>query len=114
MKILALIAAAAPFFCAAAFAQVQPSESNLATVFVGVNLLPMDSDRVVRNQNVLVAHGKIVAIGASVPVPTEARIVDGHGTSFLSPGLADMHVHSDTSRAMAVFLAYGEIGRAHV
>jgi hypothetical protein len=107
LKILALIAAAAPFFCAAAFAQVQPSESNLATVFVGVNLLPMDSDRVVRNQNVLVAHGKIVAIGASVPVPTEARIVDGHGTSFLSPGLADMHVHSDSSGDMKVYLANG-------
>ena len=34
-------------------------------------------------------------------------VIDGHGTAFLSPGLADMHTHSTTSRDMLVYLASG-------
>lgn len=77
------------------------------TAFVDVNLLPMDSARVLSDQTVLVEDGKIKAIGSGLPVPAGATVIDGHGTAYLSPALADMHVHSDTSEDMKVYLANG-------
>jgi cytosine/adenosine deaminase-related metal-dependent hydrolase len=46
------------------------------------------------DQTVLVAQGRITAVGpsAKVPVPTGARTLDAQGR-FLMPGLWDMHVH---------------------
>lgn len=79
---------------------------SAATVFIHVNVLPMDRDRVLDNQSVLIEDGTIKAIGPSVTVPAGARVIDG-ADRFLSPGLADMHVHSDTSRDMLLFLANG-------
>ncbi|MEO3749266.1 amidohydrolase family protein [Streptomyces sp. B6B3] len=48
-----------------------------------------------RDQNVLVRDGRILAAGHlhRVPVPSDARVVDGRGR-FLIPGLADMHTHA--------------------
>jgi imidazolonepropionase-like amidohydrolase len=81
--------------------------ADTATLFTHVNVVPMDRERVLSNQSVLVEDGRIKDIGAKLSAPAGAREIDGHGTEFLSPGLADMHVHSDTSRDMAVFLANG-------
>ena len=72
-----------------------------------VCVLPMDTNRVLHDQTVLVRGSKIVAVGSSIAVPTDAMVIDGHGTACLSPGLADMHVHSDTIEDMKVFLANG-------
>jgi hypothetical protein len=113
LKLFSLIVAALPFLCSPAFAHAaQPqstatAEAAATTAFVSVNLLPMDTDRIVRNQSVLVEDGKIVAIGSALAIPKNARIIDGHGRTFLSPGLADMHVHSDTTGDMQVYLANG-------
>jgi hypothetical protein len=106
LKLLTLIAATLPFLGSPAFAQTSQPQPTAITAFVSVNLLPMDSDRIVRDQTVLVENGKIVAIGSAVPIPDKARVIDGHG-AFLSPGLADMHVHSDTTGDMLVYLANG-------
>ncbi len=76
-------------------------------LFAHVNVVPMDRERVLRDQSVLVRDGAIAAIGPDLAAPAGARIVDGHGTQYLSPGLADMHIHSTTRRDMAVFLAHG-------
>lgn len=76
------------------------------TAFVGVNVVPMDRERVMWNRTVLVEEGKIVAIGRRLGIPKSAHMVDGHG-AFLSPGLSDMHTHSDTSEDMKVYLANG-------
>lgn len=64
------------------------------TVFVGVNVIPMDRERVLRDQTVVVRDGVIVEIGDArkVRVPQGAQRIDGRG-KFLIPGLADMHVH---------------------
>jgi hypothetical protein len=67
----------------------------------------MDAQRVLRDQTVLVEDGKVKAVGPGLPAPPGARIVDGRGTAYLSPGLADMHTHSDTRQDMAVYLAAG-------
>jgi len=62
--------------------------------FVGVNVLPMDSERVIENQTVVVSNGVIQAVGpaASTPVPAGATRVDASG-KYLMPGLAEMHGH---------------------
>jgi len=62
--------------------------------FVDVSVLPMDRDRVLSGQTVLVRDGRITAVGpsASVQVPPDAQRIDGRG-KYLMPGLAEMHAH---------------------
>jgi hypothetical protein len=67
----------------------------------------MDTNRVLRDQTVLVQGDKIAAIGSSIVVPTDATVIDGRGSACLSPGLADMHIHTDTVEDMKLFLANG-------
>lgn len=92
---------------AASAASAELPSTPAVTAFVNVNVVPMDAERVLRNQMVLVEDGKIKAVGSSLPVPANVQVIDGHGTAFLSPGLADMHVHADTRRDMALYLANG-------
>jgi imidazolonepropionase-like amidohydrolase len=77
------------------------------TVFVGVNVLPMDTERVLLGQSVVVRDGVIAEIGAvdAVAVPGGARVIYGRGR-WLVPGLIDMHVHI---RAVDLprYIAYG-------
>jgi hypothetical protein len=77
------------------------------TLFEHVNVVPMDRQRILRDQSVLVDGDTIRAIAAQLDAPAGAQVIDGHGTEYLSPGLADMHVHSTTSRDMVLFLANG-------
>jgi imidazolonepropionase-like amidohydrolase len=65
------------------------------TAFVDVNVVPMDTERVLAHQTVLVAGGHITALGpaSQVKVPAGAVRVDGRG-KYLMPGLTDMHLHS--------------------
>jgi imidazolonepropionase-like amidohydrolase len=64
------------------------------TAFVGVTVVPMDTERVLPNHTVLIQNGWITALGPSgqVTVPTGAVRIDGRGR-YLVPGLADMHAH---------------------
>ena len=94
------------FFCFAARTSADTPPSTV-TAFVNVNVLPMDSERVLSNQTVLVEGGKIAAIGPALPVPVGATVIDGHGSAYLSPSLADMHIHADTAEDMKVYLANG-------
>jgi imidazolonepropionase-like amidohydrolase len=61
---------------------------------VDVNVIPMDRERMLAGQTVLVRDGDIVAIGpsASVIIPRGAIRVEGRG-KYLMPGLVDSHVH---------------------
>ena len=65
------------------------------TAFVGANVLPMDRERVLPDQTVLVRDGRIVAVGprTSVEVPPGATVIDAAG-KYLMPGLAEMHGHT--------------------
>ena len=67
---------------------------NKVIAFVDVNVIPMDEERVLENQTVIVHDGVIEKIGNSseVDVPDSALVIDGHG-KYLMPGLVDMHVH---------------------
>lgn len=66
----------------------------LATiVFQNVNVIPMTSDKVVRNQTVIVENGRIVAVNKlQAKLPEGATVIDGSG-KYLAPGLAEMHGH---------------------
>jgi hypothetical protein len=90
-----------------ALAAPPASPAPPGVAFVHVNVVPMDREHVLRNQTVVVAGNRIVAVGADVEPPAGAAIIDGHGTAWLSPGLADMHTHSDSARDMALYLANG-------
>lgn len=81
--------------CLNAVAAVVVSAQDLpTTAFVDVSLVPMDRERVLSHQTVLVRGDRIMAIGpiGTVAMPAAARRVDGRG-KFLLPGLADMHAH---------------------
>ena len=88
---------------AASRAPVAPDLSSLLTVaqaapeavaFTNVNVVPMDSERVLGNQTVLVEQGRIRRLGSAseVRVPAGVTTVDGSG-KYLMPGLAEMHGH---------------------
>jgi imidazolonepropionase-like amidohydrolase len=76
--------------------------------FVGVDLVPMDKERVLRNQTVIVHQGKVVQIDDStkVRVPQDAVSIDGRG-KFLMPGLVDMHTHTWGEADFVLFIANG-------
>ena len=74
------------------FAESVIAISAQTTAFVGVNVIPMDKERVLTNQTVLISKGIITAIGKNVKVPKDAQIIDGKG-KYLIPGLMDMHTH---------------------
>jgi imidazolonepropionase-like amidohydrolase len=56
--------------------------------------IPMDRERVLANQTVVVKNGLIAEIGDAkkVKLPKDAVRVDGTG-KYLIPGLVDMHTH---------------------
>lgn len=98
-----------------ASAQANPAAApGTVTAFVDVNVVPMDAERVRRHQTVLVRDGRIEAIGDSLPIPSGARIVDGRGRAYLSPGLADMHTHASSADEMKVYLANGVTSVLHM
>ena len=70
------------------------AQGSSATAFVNVNVIPMDSERVLERQTVIVQGDRIVAIGAvdEVSVPAEAQVIEGNG-GYLIPGLTDAHFH---------------------
>jgi hypothetical protein len=67
---------------------------DTALVITNVNVLPMDRERLVVRQTVVVEHGVITQIGPTgrVRIPAGAKTVDGT-RRYLMPGIADVHVH---------------------
>lgn len=72
-----------------------PDPQPEVVAFVDVHVVPMDSERVLADQTVVVRGDRIETIGptASTPVPDGAFRIEGRGR-YLVPGLADMHVHT--------------------
>jgi len=76
------------------------------TAFVDVNVVPMDTERVLERCTVLVRDGRIAAVGKEVAVPDDAVRIEGRG-GYLMPGLADMHAHNWYPGEHLLFLANG-------
>lgn len=86
-----------------------PTADHRRTVaFVDVNVVPMDSERILERHTVLVREGRIAEIGDAdtVQAPKDALHIDGHG-NYLMPGLTDMHVHLYTPQEFPLYLAHG-------
>jgi imidazolonepropionase-like amidohydrolase len=69
--------------------------SESAIAITHVNLIPMDRERVIPDQTVIIQNGRIASIGPAdaTELPGDmSLVIDGRG-QYLMPGLADMHVH---------------------
>lgn len=86
--------------------QVKQAEEVIA--FVDVNLVPIDAERIIQNQIVLVQDGRITAIGSAteVEIPENADRIEGVGR-YLMPGLVDMHVHIFSKDELPLYIANG-------
>ena len=77
-------------------ASPEPSASGApdSIAFVHATVIPMDEERVLEDQTVIVTRGTIVAIGSAsgIEVPDGALVVDATGR-YLLPAFCDMHVH---------------------
>lgn len=63
-------------------------------VFRSVNIVPMDKERLLENQTVVVKNGVITSIGdpSKIKYSNNALVIDAKG-KYLIPGLAEMHAH---------------------
>jgi imidazolonepropionase-like amidohydrolase len=102
---------------AAAFALLATAGLAEAGTFAfrGVNVVPMDAERIVEGQTVVVRDGRIVAVGPAdaVEIPKAAAVIEAAGL-YLMPGLAEMHAHIPNTadmdavqRVLDLFLANG-------
>lgn len=90
---------------------VASTAAGQTVVFENVNVIPMDRERVLERQTVVVRDGRIADIGpaSTAKVPAGATRVDGAG-KYLMPGLAEMHGHltanylPDAAKADVLFL----------
>ncbi|WP_148306191.1 amidohydrolase family protein [Gemmatirosa kalamazoonensis] len=124
MRRTALAAALAMLATAALPAQPAAPDDVLAHVpapayaaIVDVTVVPMDRERILEHQTVVVRDSRIVALGAArgTPVPAGAARIDGRG-KFVAPALVDMHAHlsagdeslgTAAGRQLALYLANG-------
>ena len=81
-----------PVLIAVLFCNAQTPDGE--TLFRNVNVIPMTEEKVMKNQDVLVKGGEIIAIGntGNVKFKKDASIIEGNG-KFLIPGLAELHAH---------------------
>jgi tetratricopeptide (TPR) repeat protein len=75
---------------------------------IGADVIPMDTERVLVNQVVVVENGVIQSIGdaTTMTIPDGIRKIDGSGR-YLMPGLADLHVHIRNDDELVNYVAWG-------
>ena len=81
--------------CGIGTPSVEPQAGQGPVVaFIGANVIPMDTERILRDQLVLVVEGRIVSIedADAGNIPEGSRRIDASG-QYLIPALSDMHVH---------------------
>jgi imidazolonepropionase-like amidohydrolase len=87
------------------FGKVAPTP----VAFTHVKLYDSENARFLADQTVVADKGRIVAVGpaAAVPVPANARVIDGSGKT-LTPGIWDAHMHVGSDRQGVMLLSMGE------
>jgi imidazolonepropionase-like amidohydrolase len=100
MHIIRIVAAAS--FVASLLVASRPNAQDAVVAFENVSVIPMDRERVLSEQTVLVTGGRITAVGAGgqVTVPPGATRISGRG-QFLIPALAEMHAHVPSAQGAA-------------
>ena len=87
-----------------------PVAQRASSVFEHVNLVPMDSERVLSDAFLLVSSGTVLTFGSGEykgTLPPGTVRIDGRG-KFLIPALAEMHAHipNDPAEAERVLFMY--------
>lgn len=84
------------------------ADAKRPVLFKDVRIYDADGEKFVANQNVLVADGKIVSVGATAPatLPAGTRTISGAGKTLV-PGLWDSHMHVSDDFATVSELALG-------
>jgi imidazolonepropionase-like amidohydrolase len=80
------------FFSPALTIAQQPTAPDQITVIRAGKLIDVDHSRVLTNQIILIAGGKITAVGADLTIPPNATMIDLSKLTVL-PGLIDCHTH---------------------
>lgn len=85
-----------------------PARFTTPLAVTHVTIIPMDTDRLLVDQTLVIEDGRIVALGPSTSVELAPgyAVVEGTG-KYLMPGLADMHVHFSSPGDAVLFLAHG-------
>ena len=99
----AVVSILAVLCAATAVGQQQP-----AIAFEHVTVIPMDRERVLSDQTVVVRGGRIESIGGASTAPSGATRIDGRGR-FLIPTLSEMHSHlpgDDHPKAVRLLFLY--------
>jgi imidazolonepropionase-like amidohydrolase len=105
------------FLLVLVFSPGSPSGQGTAIVaFEEVTVIPMDRERSLPKQTVIVRDGRIAEIASAdrLNLPSEATRVDGRG-KFLIPALAEMHAHipagdatdQEIARVLFMYVANG-------
>lgn len=96
------------FLLVAAVFQPVVAQDSGAFAIVGVDVIPMDADRVLEDQTVIVERGVVRSIGdaAATTIPATLRQIDGTDR-YLMPGLTDLHVHLRNEDELVNYLAWG-------
>jgi imidazolonepropionase-like amidohydrolase len=61
-------------------------------VFTSVNVVTMETERILENQTVVIKDGKVSAINKKAKYSKNALVIDAKG-KYLMPGIAEMHAH---------------------
>ncbi|MBI2220977.1 MAG: amidohydrolase family protein [Acidobacteria bacterium] len=69
----------------------QPARGGTTVAVRGATILTVTKGTI-QNGTLVVRDGKIAAVGANVPIPPGAEVIDGTGT-FVTPGIIDAHSH---------------------
>ena len=76
----------------AAFSQQPVDSRTQEIVLLMVDVIPMDNERVIADQTVIIRDNKIAAIGPKLKYSKGAYVLNADG-KYLIPGLAEMHAH---------------------
>ncbi|MEO9803736.1 MAG: amidohydrolase family protein [Reichenbachiella sp.] len=60
--------------------------------FTNARIITMKGDEVIEKGTVVIEENKIIAVGANVSVPADAKVIDAAGQTIM-PGLVDVHAH---------------------
>lgn len=84
------------------------TDDSKTFVITNVNVIPMDTEHILKNQTVVIQDGKITALGSKVKMPKDTTVINGAG-KYLIPGLFDMHMHirEGSERDLNMYLANG-------
>src|SRR5688572_8241612 len=82
-------------FLLANIVAAQPQDNTQTeVVFRSVNVIPMDQERILQRQTVIVKNGRITWMGPdSQAKPAPGAIIVEASGKYLIPGLAEMHAH---------------------